>query len=421
MKNEQTERVYYNYTSSEPYGAQILELRPAGNGSAHIILDKTIFYPEGGGQPADRGTINGVPLTDIQEKGGEIFHVVDEAAAGNAAVKPGPAELILDSRRRRDITVQHTGQHLLSGTIFRMTGSNTVSMHLGDETCTIDIDGAQMGVTEMGAEQLLAVEDAVADSIEKNLPVITHLCPPEDISALPLRKFPPQGEDVIRVVEIEGFDFSPCCGTHLASTAEIGMLRILAAEKYKGMTRITFIAGRRVLLDSRLLRRNAALVSRSLSVPINETGKAVVEFLEKAAHNERRLKAFEEEAARAKAQALLSKAALLVPAANSSSLPLVVECYAEAGIDEILSIGKAAQKETEIKKEAGAVFVLASARDLKIAAFCTAKGFDLRPLVKEAFEAHCGRGGGGPAFFQGSFAAKEAMDAFLSAMEGKSL
>jgi len=396
-----TERAYYAYTSAAPFRAEILELRPGENGNIQVILDKTIFYPEGGGQPADRGSINGVPLLDVQEKNGEILHTVC------GTLTCGPAELVLDSRRRRDIAAQHTGQHLLSGTIFRMTGNQTVSMHMGDETCTIDIDAP-----EMSADLLLAVEDAVADAIEENLPVITHLCPPGDITSFPLRKFPPQGEDVIRVVEINGLDFSPCCGTHLASTAEIGILRILGAEKYKGMTRITFIVGRRVLLDSRLLRQNAAIVSRALSVPVSETGKAVLDFLEKSAQTEKRLKALETEATRVKAEALLRKAAAS-PAEANADPPIVVESYAEAGIDEVLCIGKAAQKETT----AALVLVLVSERDLKFAAFCTAKGFDLRSIIKEAFEAQGGRGGGGPSFFQGSFGTKEALDAFLLALK----
>ena len=416
-----TEKLYYDYASAAPFNAEILELRPGGfksdaNGNAQprfsltqVILDKTIFYPEGGGQPADRGTINGVPLLDIREKNGEILHLVESPGG----LMPGPAELVLDSKRRRDMTTQHTGQHLLSGTILRVAGKPTVSVHFGDETGTIDVDAV-----EMSEELLLAVEDAVNDAIEENLPVIIHLCPPEDITSFPLRKFPPQGEEVIRVVEIKGHDFSPCCGTHLKSTAEIGILRILGAEKYKGMTRITFIIGRRVLLDSRLLRHNAGIISRSLSVPVNETGKAVFEFLEKTANLERRLKTLEAEAAQTKAQALCDKASLLQKAEAAADPPdrdagpaLLVETYTEAGIDEVLAIGKIAQKKTE------AALVLVSERDLKFAAFCAASAVDLRPLIKEAFEAQGGRGGGSPSFFQGSFGTKEALNAFLLALK----
>ena len=120
----------------------------------------------------------------------------------------------------------------------------------------------------LSEETLLAAEDAVMDAIEENHSVIIHLCPPEDISRFPLRKAPPKGEDAIRVVEIEGNDFSPCCGTHCASTGQIGMLRILGAEKYKGLTRVGFIAGRRCLEDSRLLRKNALTVSRAFRTPL---------------------------------------------------------------------------------------------------------------------------------------------------------
>jgi len=406
-----TERIYYDYASDKPFDANILELRSAGNGNAHVYLDRTIFYPEGGGQSADRGTINGIPLLDVREKDGEVLHVVSEESLGQNAEKlrPGPAELVLDSRRRRDFTVCHTGQHLLSGTILRMTGKPTVSMHLGDEICTIDVD-----TPAMGDETLIAVEDAVADAIEENQPVIIHYCPPEDVSSFPLRKVPPSGEEVIRVVEIKGHDFSPCCGTHLRSTGEIGMLRILGAEKYKGMTRITFIAGRRVLLDSRTVRQNAAVVSHALRVPVAETGRGVLEFLEKIAQTEKRLKTLIEESAHIKAEALLRKASLSDKASAGAketvSPAIIVENYAEAGIDEVLSIGRAAQKETR------AVLVLASQRDMKFAAFCAAEGFDLRPLVKEALAARGGRGGGSASFFQGSFETKEALDAFLQTL-----
>jgi len=296
-----------------------------------------------------------------------------------------------------------------------MTGKPTVSMHLGDEICTIDVDAV-----ELNEEILISVEETVADAIEENHPVIIHFCPPEDVSSFPLRKVPPQGEEVIRVIEIEGNDFSPCCGTHLKSTAEIGMLRILGAEKYKGMTRISFIAGRRVLRDSRLLRQNAGVVSRALKFPVNETAKGVLELLEKTTRIERRLKTLEEEAGRIKAEALLGKIAELdktadlgkdaVPGNNvNAAVPVVVvESYADASIDEVLCIGRAAQKQTQ------AVLILAAEPDLKFAAFCTARGYDLRPLVKEAFEAQGGRGGGSASFFQGSFGTKDALDTFLN-------
>jgi alanyl-tRNA synthetase len=191
------------------------------------------------------------------------------------------------------------------------------------------------------------------------------------------------------------------------------MLRILGAEKYKGMTRVTFIAGRRVLHDSRLLRQNADIISRSLSVPVEDTGKGFVTFLEKSRALEQDFKTLQEADAEAKAEALLNKAALLTQATSSgdAAVPentgvVLVERYPAAGIEEILRIGRSAQKKTS------AILVLASESELKFAAFCAVKGKDIRPLLKDAMEEQGGRGGGGPGFFQGSFSSKEALDKF---------
>jgi alanyl-tRNA synthetase len=166
-----TEKTFYNYISAAPFEAEILELRPSGDGKTVIVLDKSIFYPDGGGQPADRGTINGVSLLDVRDNDGEISHLVSTADA--VKLKPGKAECLLDLRRRRDYTALHSGQHILSGTIISMIGAPTVSMHLGDETYTIDVD-----TPEMSDEFLLTVEEAVANVIEENRPVTVHLCPP---------------------------------------------------------------------------------------------------------------------------------------------------------------------------------------------------------------------------------------------------
>jgi len=397
-----TERLYYSYTSAKPFNAEIVKLCPVLNGETPVILDKTIFYPDGGGQPADHGTINGVPILDVREKDGEIFHMVSAENAGKLEV--GKAELILDIRRRRDHTQLHTGQHLLSGTLLRMTGAPTVSMHMGEETCTIDVN-----TPEIKDETLVAVEDAVADAIEENHQVTVHLCPPEDISSFNLRKLPPEGEEEIHVVEIEGHDIIACCGTHLKSTAEIGLLRIFGAEKYKGMTRITFLAGRRLLQDSRVLRNNAVIASHALSVPVNGIGNGVLNLTEKLAETERRLKAFTEAAVKQKAEALVQKA---VSASTYSKLPpIIVESYADEDINEALNIGKIAHKKIQ------AVFVLASKQDNKFAAYNSVEGFDLRSFLKSAFEAQGGKGGGSNTFFQGSFATCQATEDFLESIK----
>jgi alanyl-tRNA synthetase len=350
----------------------------------------------------------------VQENDGEILHLV-QAEDGSRLV-PGPAELILDAKRRRDFTVQHTAQHLLSGTILRLTGKHTVSMHQGEELCTIDVDAPQLN-----PEELAGAEDAVMDAIEADVPVILHFCPPENIADFPLRKVPPQSEEVIRVVEIQGNDFSPCCGTHLKSTGQIGILRVLGAEKYKGMMRLTFIAGRRVLQDSRILRQNGEIISHALKAPVEETGQAVLALIDKSDQHEKRIKELEDAAAQGKAKHLLHQAKVLKSrerdrgiAEEGPEVPGKLRVfsinYPDSEMEDLLRIGRAAQKLTP------AVLVFSSTFLLKFAAFCSAKGADIRPLLKDLMEAQGGRGGGSASFFQGLFTSTENLDAFLASL-----
>ncbi|MDR0568961.1 MAG: alanyl-tRNA editing protein [Spirochaetaceae bacterium] len=384
-----TEIRYYHQPVESAGTAEIREIRPFGQGAAAVLLDRTIFYPEGGGQSGDRGSINRAALLDVQESSGEILHIVSaESAAGLA---PGPAELVLDAPRRRDFTVHHTAQHLLSGLTLKLTGKPTLSMHLGEEVCTIDVDSS-----EFPESAQVEIEEAVADAIEENQPVITHLCPPERVEDFPLRKIPPKGEDVIRVIEIQGKDFSPCCGTHLQSTGQIGMLRIVKVEKYKGKTRVYFIAGRRVLRDSRLLGRNADSVSRALKVPVGEIGKGMEAFLEKTAAVERTLKAREEELAGYKAENLIRGRSGMIIA----DLP-------DCDFAETLRIGRSAQKLTQ------AVILLAVPKERKFAAFCSAENADLPKLLAEPLARVNGKGGGSASFFQGLFPDQTGLTSFL--------
>jgi len=216
-------------------------------------------------------------------------------------------------------------------------------------------------------------------------------------------------------VEIQGNDFSPCCGTHCKSTGQINMLRILGAEKYKSMTRISFIAGRRVLRDSRSLRENANIVSHCLKVPVAETGNGVLAYIEKTHLLEQRYEELAEAAAVFKAKALLGK--------NRNSA-VIIECFESEDMEEVMRIGRAVQKFSD------AVMILASKKDLKIAAVCSAAGpvnsqaggraigpaggRDVRLLVKDAFEKAGGKGGGGPTSFKGIFASEKDLEAFLS-------
>ncbi len=394
-----TVKAFYDHTTDEPVPAEVLEIRPLEDKTA-VILDKTIFYPEGGGQPSDRGFINGIPLLDVQEMDDEILHFISSGDAKN--LSQGRAELILDARRRRELSSQHTGQHILSGTILRLLGAATVSMHMGDETSTIDVD--KPGIT---LEDLASVEDTVQDIIEEDCPIIVHSCPPEDVHSFNLRRVPPQGEDVIRVVEIRGYDFTPCCGTHLSSSGKVGIFRVIGADRYKGMTRITFIAGRRVHRESRLMRVQAEGVSRTLNAPIQEIFPAAETLLKKAEQLEYSINMKDMELAQLRAVQLLLDEGLYN---STDSTRIYKKLFPDISQDEAFLTAKAAQK------MCGCILAFASAGDKRFSVLASQKGIDIRPLFKGLMENQDGQGGGGPLFFQGAFSTRAALESFINSI-----
>jgi alanyl-tRNA synthetase len=395
----QTEKLFYEHTSSDPVVAEIVEIRNLEDKTA-LILNKSIFYPEGGGQPADRGTINGISVFDVQDIDGEILHFISSDDVKNLAL--GKAELILDARRRRVFSAQHTGQHIFSGMLFRMLDAPTVSMHMGDETCTIDVNKA--GIT---LEDLHPVEDKVQDIIEEDCPVVTHICPPEDIHQFHLRRLPPQEEEVIRVVQIGGYDIIACCGTHVSSSGKVGMFRVISAEKYKGMTRITFIAGRRVFDESRILRNQADRISRLLNAPALELLPAIETFVQKTEQLEKNFNQKNIELAQFKADQILAEAKL---ENCTDGAKIYKKLFSDISQDEVFLIAKT------IQKKCSCILVFASRQDKKFCVLASDKKIDIRSLFKILMEDFCGQGGGGPQFFQGSFPEKAALENFMYAV-----
>ena len=256
MSVNDSECLYYSHPGLDESEATLVELRAEGR---ELLLDRTLFFPEGGGQPCDLGLIEGIALDSVTESEGRIVHRL--ATALDAA--PGDRlRLRLDRARRADHSEQHSAQHLLSGFLFRNHGIPTLSFHLGVELSTIDVDASDF--SESLADELDA---EVNEAIARATPFVLHLCPPEDIAALPLRKSPPAEESILRIWEIEGLDFSPCGGTHVASAAELRLFKINRVERYKGKTRLHFSAGTRAVENYRRLHRSAGTAARILSSP----------------------------------------------------------------------------------------------------------------------------------------------------------
>ena len=228
-----TRRLYHDDAYLRRFDATVVAMTTFKDKPA-AVLDQTAFYPEAGGQLGDRGTLGGVIVRDTQElDDGTIVHIVDEA------VPLGAIAGELDWARRRQHMAQHTAQHLLSGTLLDRAQAATASARLGESALTIDVTRDRVPDAE-----LAAAEDLANDLVDDDLAIRAWFPNADELAQIRLRRDPKVTAD-IRVVAIGDFDFSPCGGTHCTRTSQLGTIRITNSERYKGMTRVTFTAGRR--------------------------------------------------------------------------------------------------------------------------------------------------------------------------------
>jgi alanyl-tRNA synthetase len=243
-----TARLYHADSFRQQFTATALA-HGAWKGRPALVLDQTAFYPEAGGQMADRGQLGGLAVVDVQvDDAGVVHHVIEVGALPAIGATVDGA---IEWPRRRQNMALHTGQHVLSRALVDPAGAGTVSTRLGDSGCTIDVDAEKLDDAALAAAEDLA--NAVVDD---DVPIRCWFPEPAELAALPLRREPKVDSDV-RVIAIGDFDVSPCGGTHCASSGQIGPVRILGSERYKGLTRITFSAGKRARVE--LAARDAAL------------------------------------------------------------------------------------------------------------------------------------------------------------------
>ena len=270
-----TERLYLADSGLLEFEAEVV--RSAGEGGRiAVVLDRTAFYPEGGGQPADRGTLGGVPVVDVQEVGGEIFHFLGGAAPeGRVAGR-------VEAGRRRDHVQQHHGQHLLSAAFEARAGARTLSFHLGEETDTIDLD---VPLASLGAAVLREVEEAANDLVFRDLPVTARELSAGELARLPLRKPPAKGSRVVVVGDLstgEIEDASPCGGTHPRRTGEVGAIAVLRAQKWGAGSRVEFVCGARAVRALALAGERLAKAAEALRCAPAEVPAAAARLAEEA-------------------------------------------------------------------------------------------------------------------------------------------
>lgn len=376
-----TEKLYYvnQYATAEV--ARVLSCEPCGSGW-RVVLDRTIFYPTGGGQPCDLGTIAGAAVTDVFEEDGVVFHQCSAPLPVGAEVG-----LQIDWERRFMLMQQHSGEHIVSGIVHARFGYDNVGFHMGSDVITIDFSG------ELTAEQLAEAELAANEAIWRDLPFRVFYPDADALAALPYRSKKALS-GAVRLVEIEGIDLCACCGTHVARTGEIGLIKLLSSVRFRSGSRIELLCGRRALEYLNAVNAQNHAVSAALSAKPFETAAAVRRLLDEQAALKYRLTGLE--------AALLAAKSDAVPAGGWQLI-----------IDETLSPAQLRPfAELLSKKCSGAIFA-GGGESYRYVLF-DANG-DLRELANRLNSSLNGRGGGKSGFVQGSVcASRAAIEAFFS-------
>ncbi len=380
----ETEKLFYQDAYLCETTAKVLECRQGKHGY-EIVLDKTCFYPEGGGQPGDRGTINGIPVTDTHEKDGLVLHYTKEPIEVGTEVTA-----VIDWNRRFDLTQQHSGEHMVSGVIHRIYGYDNVGFHMGADMVTIDFSG------ELTEQQLREVEQEVNERIWLDSPVKCWYPTSEELKEIPYRS-KKELAGRVRIVEFPDADICACCGTHVAHTGEIGLVKILSVEKFHNGVRVEMLSGRRALQYLTAVQDQNRQISQLLSAKVMETAKAVKNLSAELENKRQQVTAMENarfaalaEQYRDKGDVCIKVDGLSADGVRRAAIAVQETCGGRAAIFS-------GDEETGYKYAVGQL-----------------QG-DLRAWVKELNSALHGRGGGKPGFVQGSAAAKwDEIVAFMS-------
>jgi len=275
--------LYYKDPDQLEFSARVVDLRPHPK-ALQVLLDRTLFYPEGGGQPPDHGAIGGIQVVDVRKEGGEIWHTL--ATEDNPpSLSPGETvQGIVDESRRNDYRQQHTGQHIISAAFMKIGDFPTVSVHQGEAVTTIEL-----AVPEISREDILAAEALANQVVNENRPVHCHWTDQAGLESFELRR-PTAQEGSIRIVEIEDFDQVACGGVHFRSTGPVGLIKYLGHEKIRGHVRTLWAIGNRALADYQRRVEVCGTLAELTSAPLEELPRRVEEILRESTRRQAALK-----------------------------------------------------------------------------------------------------------------------------------
>lgn len=382
-----TKKLYYTSSKISQWEAKVLEVYQEDD-FYNILLDETAFYPQGGGQPNDTGTIDGIPVLDITKtENGLVLHKLSKSPATDLV------HCQLDWERRFDHMQQHSGQHLLSAVCRELFNLDTISFHLGTDVISIDINS-----TAWSHEQTRAIERLANQYIYDNRKLHTYFVTKEQLQKLPVVKMPTVTKN-IRIVEMEGIEYNPCGGTHVEQTGEIGMIKILKTEKQKEYTRLYFKCGFRALNDY----ADSLTLLSTLATKFNTGRKDILNRIEKLENEHAQLTLTHEklklENVEFITESLLSK----------SENEFIHHVFEDRTLNELQLLSS-----TIHQKEKSLVLFVALKEQKILLAHDGTCSIHCGQFLKEALPLYNGKGGGNAKSAQAGFASQEDLMDFYS-------
>jgi len=378
-----TPKLYYDDVYQRTFSASVLRCSEGKHGW-EVVLDRTCFYPEGGGQPCDTGTLGAARVTEVHESGDEIVHTCDAPLSGEVRGE-------IDWDRRFDLMQQHSGEHIVSGLIHAQYGYENVGFHMGADVITIDLSG------ELDEAALQEIERKANAYIWTDAEVRIEWPDADRLATIPYRSKKAL-TGAVRIVTFPGADCCACCGTHVRRTGEIGLVKLLSCQKFREGVRIEMLCGARALAYCSAIMAQNTQVSQMLSAKPLATAASVAQMKEENAALDYRRTGLEN---RIFAQT----------AAQYADAPRVLHFEDGLSSDAVRRLAVGIMERTNGRT---AVFSGTDAAGYK---YCLGQtGGDLREMTKAMNAALSGRGGGKPFFAQGSVSASRAeIEAFFAA------
>ena len=375
-----TEKLFYQDSHLTEFEAKVLscepvnpDILPGHSGEYAAELDRTAFFPEGGGQYADTGVLGGVRVTDVQEKDGRILHLLEGPLEPGTCVSGR-----IDWEERFMKMQQHSGEHIVSGLVHSAFGYNNVGFHLGSEDCTMDFDG------ELSKEQLVHIEQEANRAVWKNLKIQALYPSAEELARMEYRS-KIEIESQVRIIVVPGYDVCACCAPHVSYTGEIGLIKLTHVQRYKGGARVTMLCGVRALQDYEVKQEQVGEISALLCAKENEIAESVRHLRDEADNLKYELGEKEKKLIAVKAEMIPKDGkpvCIFTEDIEGDSMRLLMNLVLEAG-HNVCAVFHGNDSE-------GYRYVIGSRTQ------------NMRELVKEFNAAFDGRGGGKPEMVQGT-------------------